>query len=402
MNAPTARLSQFEFVALIAMIMATVAFSIDAMLPALPDIAAELTPDAPNRAQLIITSFVLGMGFGTFFTGPLSDRFGRKPVMIGGAVVYCGAALAAWAAPTLETMLAARLLMGLGAAGPRVVAIALVRDIYSGRDMARIMSFVMLVFSLVPAMAPSIGMIIISLAGWHAVFLAFVVFSGITVIWLGLRQPETLTTERRRPLNLPSLWAAISEVMRHPTTRLSIVVQTLAMGMLFGVISSTQQVFDKTYGQGDVFHFWFGGIAILAASASLLNARLVGRLGMRPIIKATFLMQIAASSLMIVAMLSPLPNSVELLVYAAWNVTVFFQIGMTAGNLNALAMEPMGHIAGMAASLIAALSTIGAVIIAVPIGLSFNGTPLPLAVAILICATLAFWLTTMIRRESDG
>ena len=384
------------------MIMATVAFSIDAMLPALPDIAAELTPDAPNRAQLIITSFVLGMGFGTFFTGPLSDRFGRKPVMIGGAVVYCGAALAAWAAPTLETMLAARLLMGLGAAGPRVVAIALVRDIYSGRDMARIMSFVMLVFSLVPAMAPSIGMIIISLAGWHAVFLAFVVFSGITVIWLGLRQPETLTTERRRPLNLPNLWAAISEVMRHPTTRLSIVVQTLAMGMLFGVISSTQQVFDKTYGQGDVFHFWFGGIAILAASASLLNARLVGRLGMRPIIKATFLMQIVASTLMIVAMLSPLPNSVELLVYAAWNVTVFFQIGMTAGNLNALAMEPMGHIAGMAASLIAALSTIGAVIIAVPIGLSFNGTPLPLAVAILICATLAFWLTTMIRRESDG
>ncbi len=402
MNAPTARLSQFEFVALIAMIMATVAFSIDAMLPALPDIAAELTPDAPNRAQLIITGFVLGMGFGTFFTGPLSDRFGRKPVMIGGAVVYCGAALAAWAAPTLETMLAARLLMGLGAAGPRVVAIALVRDIYSGRDMARIMSFVMLVFSLVPAMAPSIGMIIISLAGWHAVFLAFVVFSGITVIWLGLRQPETLTTERRRPLNLPNLWAAISEVMRHPTTRLSIVVQTLAMGMLFGVISSTQQVFDKTYGQGDVFHFWFGGIAILAASASLLNARLVGRLGMRPIIKATFLMQIVASTLMIVAMLSPLPNSVELLVYAAWNVTVFFQIGMTAGNLNALAMEPMGHIAGMAASLIAALSTIGAVIIAVPIGLSFNGTPLPLAVAILICATLAFWLTTMIRRESDG
>ena len=213
-----------------------------------------------------------------------------------------------------------------------------------------------------------------------------------------LRNPP----ERRRPLNLPSLWAAISEVMRHPTTRLSIVVQTLAMGMLFGVISSTQQVFDKTYGQGDVFHFWFGGIAVLAASASLLNARLVGRLGMRPIIKATFLMQVAASTLMIVAMLSPLPNSVELLVYAAWNVTVFFQIGMTAGNLNALAMEPMGHIAGMAASLIAALSTIGAVIIAVPIGLSFNGTPLPLAVAILICATLAFWLTTMIRRESDG
>ena len=338
MTPPTARLSQLEFVALIAMIMATVAFSIDAMLPALPAIAAELSPDAPNRAQLIVTSFVLGMGLGTFFTGPLSDWFGRKPVMIAGALIYCIAALVAWAAPTLEALLAARLLMGLGAAGPRVVVQALVRDLYTGRDMARIMSFAMLIFALVPALAPSIGMIIIAFAGWHAVFLAFVAFSGVTVVWLGLRQPETLTPALRRPLRFGPIFAAAGEVLRHPTTRLPIFIQTLAMGMLFAVISSTQQVFDLTYGQGAQFHLWFGGIAILAASASLLNARIVGRLGMRPIIKVTFLMQVGASALMITAVFAGLPNQIELLVYAAWTLTVFFQVGMTLGNLNALAI----------------------------------------------------------------
>lgn len=164
MTPPTQRLGQTEFVALVAMLAATVAFSIDAMLPALPDIAAELTPDAPNAAQLIITSFVLGMGLGTFFTGPLSDRFGRKPVIVWGAVTYCAASAAAYLAPSLETMLAARVCMGLGAAAARVVALALVRDLYAGRDMARIMSFVMIVFALVPALAPSMGAAIIAVS----------------------------------------------------------------------------------------------------------------------------------------------------------------------------------------------------------------------------------------------
>ncbi len=398
---PTKALSQFEFVALIAMLAATTAFSIDAMLPALPDIGAELTPDNLNRAQLIVTSFVFGLGIGTLFVGPLADRFGRKPVIVAGALIYVLATLAASMAPTLETMLVTRLLMGLGAAAPRVVAMALTRDLYSGRDMAKILSFMMLVFSLVPALAPTIGAGIIALSHWRGIFIAFAVFAGLATLWLMLRQPETLRPEDRRPLRFASLWAATREVFSHPTARLSTFVQTLSFGMLFAMISSIQQIFDTAYGQGETFHLWFGGIAVVAASASVINARLVGRLGMRKIIKAMFIVQIVFSLGMIMVIFTYLPPHIELLFYVVWCISVFFQAGLTIGNLNALAMEPMGHIAGSAASIISATSTIGAVLIAVPIGLSFNGTAMPVALGICVCAFVALWLTNKIRRDSD-
>ena len=197
---PPRKLGQTEFLALMAMLFATIAFSTDAMLPALPTIENELTPDAPNRAQLIVTSFLLGMGVGTLITGPLSDSFGRKPTVLAFAALYIGGAFLAWVAPSLELLLAARVIQGLGAAGPRVVGLAIVRDLYSGREMARLVSFIFLVFSLFPAFAPLIGEGVIALAGWRAIFIAFMAFSLISVIWMALRLPETLAPEDRRPL----------------------------------------------------------------------------------------------------------------------------------------------------------------------------------------------------------
>lgn len=400
-DAASARPTRTEFVALMAMLLATVAFSIDSMLPALPEIAAELTAETPNRAQLIITSFVLGMGVGTFFTGALSDRFGRKPVVIGGAVLYILAAALAWAAPSLELMLAARFLQGLGAAAPRVVGIAMIRDLYSGREMARLLSFVLLVFSLVPALAPTLGAGIIALTGWRGIFVSFVVFALAVTLWLALRQPETLAPENRRPLRWDALRSAVREVLSHPTARLATMVQTLSFAMLFTVLSSTQPVFDQVYGQGAHFHLWFGGIALVAATSSLVNARFVIQVGMRGMIKGMLTAQIGLTTLMAVAVLAPLPPSAEFALYVIWTASLFFQAGLTIGNLNALALEPMGHIAGTAASVITAVATVGSVLIAVPIGLSFNGTPLPITLGILVCAALALWLTTKIRRDSD-
>ena len=399
---PTKPLHRTEFIALMAMLAATVAFSVDAMLPALPEIGAELSPDNLNNAQLIITAFVLGMGLGTFFAGPLSDRFGRKPVVAYGAVIYIVGAGLAYFAQTLEPVLAARLLQGLGAAGPRVVSMAMIRDLHAGRGMAQILSFVMMVFTVVPALAPTMSVGIIAVFGWRGVFLAFIAFSLISLVWLTFRQPETLAPQNRRPLQFGPLKEAILEVLRHPTTRLSLMIQTLVFSMLFLVISSTQQVFDITYGWGDSFHLWFGGIAVLAASASVVNAFFVVRVGMRAIIKVTLAVQVLLSVVMVAAILAPLSQPVEFAIYVLWTLSLFYQAGLCIGNLNALALEPMGHIAGMAASVVAALSTVGAVIIAAPVGLMFNRTALPMAVASILCAALGLWLTTMIVRDTDA
>jgi len=397
---PIRRLGTGEFIAMIGTMFATIAFSIDAMLPALPDIAAELTPDRATLAQLILTSFVLGMGVGTLFAGPLSDRFGRKTVIMAGAALYIVGAAAAYMAPTLEWMLAARLLQGLGAAGPRVVALALVRDLYNGREMARIVSFAMLIFTIFPAIAPLIGVAIIAGFGWRTIFLAFILFSVVSVGWLVIRQPETLPPPLRRSLSPGPLWADTKEALRHPQMRLSIMVQTLIFGALFGVISSVQQVFDLTYGMADSFPFWFAAIAICSAPAAPLNGFLVTRLGMRPLIRRALVVQVAMSALALVALGSGAFGSAEVWAYFLWTVTVFAMLGFTIGNLNALALEPMGHIAGLAASLMGSLATIGGAALGAVVGQLYNGTALPLVIAVGSLSALAALIMRQMPREA--
>ena len=392
-----ARLSRPEFVALMAMLFATIAFSIDAMLPALPEIAEDLTPDAPNRAQLIITSFVLGMGLGTLFTGPLSDAFGRKPVIIGGAVLYCLGAGLAWIAGSMELVLAARVLQGVGAAGPRVVALAIIRDLYEGRHMAQLMSFVMMVFTLVPAMAPALGHVIIEGFGWRAIFASFILFSIFSALWLALRQPETLAPAHRRPFRARVLWAGIVEVVTHRQVMLVILALCFTFGALFGVLSSTQPIFDQTFGEGARFHWWFMLIALIAATGSILNARIVLILGMRRVAGHAYLAQCALSAVMVVVSLtSPWAAPWSFALYVGWTASVFFMVGLTIGNLNALAMVPMGHIAGMAASIIGSVATILGVMIAVPMGQAFDGTPLPSAIGVLVCCILSYVIVQLL------
>lgn len=392
-------MSRSEFVALMAMLAATVALSIDGMLPALPQIGQELSPNNLNNAQLIVTSFVLGMGVGTFFTGPLSDTFGRKPVMLWGAAVYTVSALIASRAQTLEVLLIARVCQGLGAAGPRIVAMAVTRDLYAGRGMAQIISIVMIVFSVVPAIAPMLGAIVIDIWSWRAVFYGFVGFSIVSALWLALRLPETLAPENRRPFRFHSLRDAVAEMFTHPVVRLSIAVQTLVFGMLFGLLSSIQQIFDITFGHGDTFPLWFGAVAVISASAAVLNAKLVMRLGMMFLVHTMLLVQVALSGLMILvgfaAISGHISNELFFGAFLLWQTSLFFQAGMTIGNLAAIAQEPMGHIAGMAASVIGAVSTVCGVALAVPVGQLFDGTPLPLSIAIFLQAAAGVALMRM-------
>ncbi|WP_424967430.1 multidrug effflux MFS transporter [Dinoroseobacter sp. S375] len=399
---PPPRLSQPEFIALMAMLFATIAFSIDAMLPALPEIAAELTPEDVNRAQLIVTSFVFGMGFGTLLAGPLSDSFGRKPVIVAGAILYCAAAALAWAAQSLELALIARVVQGIGAAGPRVVAIAMVRDLYVGRHMARIMSLVFLIFALVPAIAPSLGALIIHFAGWRAIFAAFIGFAVFSVGWMMIRQAETLPVAARRPLSMRSVAGNVAEVLRDRVVRLSILAQTMSFATLFATLSSTQPVFDVTFNQAETFHLWFAAIAVLASSASAINARLVVRLGMRRMVRAVLTGQILISAVFLLVSWVGWPEALHLWAYFLWVTSVFFMAGMTLGNLNAIAMEPMGHIAGTAASVVGSLSTMGSVLLAVPIGLLFNGTPIPGVAGVLVLCIGALWVMKILGSRGEA
>ncbi len=390
--------SRIEFIALIAMLFSTIALAIDAMLPAVPAIAAELSPDNPERAGLVISSFVLGMGIGTFVAGPLSDWYGRKATILGGlALLIAGSVLAAYSW-SMESLLAARVIMGLGAAAPRVASMALVRDLYSGRQMAQIISFAMMVFMIVPAAAPAMGALVIAGYGWRGVFWTFVIFSLVVGTWLTLRQPETLTAEARVPLRVATLVAGARVVLSNRLALASMFVQTMIFGVLFGTLSSVQPLFEKTFGRGDTFPAWFALIALCSAGASLTNALLVKRLGMYRVVINVLAVQIVLSGTMAVMTLGGLwPGALYFPAYVVWVVCLFAMAGMTVGNLNAIAMEPMGHIAGLAASVILALPTIVSTAIAAPLGLAFDGSPGPLALGAFVCIGLAFCVMPQMR-----
>lgn len=390
------KLGKTEFIALMAMMFAIIAFSIDAMLPALPQIAQDIAPAGVSQAALVITFFVIGMGAGTFFTGPLSDAYGRKSVVYGGLAVYAVGAVLSWIAPTLEMMLAARVLQGLGASGPRIVSAAIIRDLYAGRTMASILSLTMMVFLLVPAVAPLIGAVITDALGWRAIFPAFVLFGLLVLVWFGTRITETLPRDKRRPLRIPLMMDAVRQMFAHPTVCLSIFVQTLMLMILFSVLIMVQPIFDVTFGRVDSFPLWFGGIAVLSGVSSLLNAAIVGRFGMRRLVTWALLAQVVISGVFVVWMVTDMPYLFAFYIFWQWGV--MFQGGLTVANLNAIAMEPMGHIAGMAASVIGAVSTVLGAALASPIGTFFDGTPMALVSTVLLACILASVLMQFMRR----
>ncbi|MEP1767441.1 MAG: MFS transporter [Sulfitobacter sp.] len=377
-----------EFVTLIAMMMASVALSIDAMLPALPQIGAELTPDAMHRAPLMLSMFLLGLGLGTFFAGPLSDAYGRKKIILCASALYAAGAALVVVSHSFEMVLLGRVLQGLGASGPRIVGLAIVRDRYAGRQMAQIASIVMLIFSLVPAIAPLMGTAIMYVSDWHGIFIAFIIFAGILCLWMSLRLPETLPPAQRRPIKLSLIRDALSEIAAHRVVRISIFVQTLVVGMLFLTLMLVQQIYDGVYGRGEEFPYWFGIVAILSASASVINALLVVRLGMYKLVTITLGFQILLSAAFWLLDLGA--GTYGFYFFVAWQTSIFFQAGMTLGNLSAISMEPMGHIAGMAASVVGAIATVGAVAISGPIGMMFDGDERLLTGSVLLLALAAF------------
>ncbi len=385
---PPRRLSTSEFVAMLALLISLVALSIDAMLPALGDIARDLSVAHENDRQLVVSALFLGLAVGQMIYGPLSDSIGRKPAIYMGLVLFIAGSLMAAAATSFEMLLAGRMLEGFGAAGPRIVSIALVRDLYEGRPMARIMSLAMSIFILVPVIAPSLGQAIMLVAPWRAIFALLMGLAILGVSWLALRQPETLAREQRHRLSLGRTLRDIVEVVTHRRT----LGYVLATGFVFvafvAYLQTSQQVFGELYGLGKAFPLYFGGLAVALGVATLVNARLVMALGMRRL-SWTSLIVAAAVSMLFLAYTLAHDGKPPLTMLVAAFAVLFFAIGMLFGNFNALAMEAMGHIAGTASAVVGSLATVMSMLGGGLIGHFYDGSVTPLVAGFAACTLAA-------------
>ncbi|WP_419255915.1 multidrug effflux MFS transporter [Caulobacter sp. ErkDOM-YI] len=364
-----------QFVALIAAMMATNALAIDSMLPALPQIGHALGVASANQHQWIITAYLLGFGAAQLFYGPLADRFGRKPVLMVGLALYVLFAGLCAFSTSFEMLLIARALCGVGAAATRVLSVSIVRDCYSGREMAKVMSLSFIVFLAVPIIAPSVGQAIVLVAPWPWIFLVLAIFGLLVIGWAAVKLPETLHPQDRVPLEAGPVIAAFKACL---TNRVAIgyaLAATLVLGGLFGFLNSAQQVFVDVLGAGKLFTVIFAGIAGGIAIASLVNSRIVGKLGMRRVSHVALCSYIAFAAVHAVIALA---GHETLWTFAILQTCMMFCFGLTMSNFGALAMEPLGHLAGTAASVQGFITTIGGALLGFWIGQLFDGTVVPL------------------------
>jgi DHA1 family bicyclomycin/chloramphenicol resistance-like MFS transporter len=375
-----------EFVVVIASIMALNPLAMDMMLPALPDIASTFQIKIANRPQEVLSTFLIGFGVGQFIMGPLSDRFGRRPVLVDGMVLYCIASLLAIMAQSFETLLLARVLQGLGTSATRVIATSIVRDCYAGRRMASVMSLAMMVFIAVPVVAPSFGQAVMLLTQWRGIFIVLTLYGAFALIWSALRMPETLPVEERKSLALRDVLSAFRQTVTNRQTLGYALAAGFVQGSLFAFVFISQQVFVDIYKLGHYFPVAFAAAAIGIAAAGFLNARFVGRIGMRVMSHGALVgFAVVAAITVAAARFEMLP----LALFMPLAALMMFSFGLMIANFTALAMEPQGHIAGTASSLYGSITTLLGIGIGTIIGQDYNGTLVPFATGFFICALAA-------------
>jgi DHA1 family bicyclomycin/chloramphenicol resistance-like MFS transporter len=388
-----------EFIVLMALTMSLVALSIDLMLPAFPEMKLDLGAPSANDMQLVISCLFIGLAVGQPFYGPLSDSIGRKPAMYAGFGLLAVGSLVCMFATDFTTLLAGRLLQGFGAAGPRTVAMALIRDRFHGSEMARVMSFIMTIFILVPILAPALGQGILLFASWRVIFAVFIGFSAVVLVWLILRQPETLAPEYRRPFTLVSIGRGFLEVIGNGPAMAYTLVAGAVFGAFMGYLNSCQQIFQVQYGLGKLFPLYFGGLALFVGIAAVVNGKLVMRFGMHRLARRA-LYSVTALSWLILLMSGLTGGHPPLGLFMGIFVAWFFCIGVVFGNINAMAMEPLGHVAGSAAAIIGTASTLIAQALGYLIGGAYNGTLIPMAIGFAILNTLASAMTAWFEAPS--
>jgi DHA1 family bicyclomycin/chloramphenicol resistance-like MFS transporter len=384
-----------EFVAIIAVMMALTALAIDIMLPALGDIGRDLGLAEDNHRQLVITFYLVGFAVGQIVFGPISDRFGRKTPLYGGLVLLALASIVAATAQTAFIMFAARVLQGFGAAAARIIAVAVVRDRFAGREMARVMSFVMMIFIVIPIFAPLMGQGVMQLGNWRWIFGALVVSSLLTSVWVWLRMPESHPAEKRMPLSAERFAQAVRTVVTSRVTVGYSAAFSFFFGVLMSYVGSVEQIFVDVYGLGDRFPLVFGAIAFFMIPSFFLNSRLVRQAGMRRVSHIALIGFVGVCGLMALA---GYPEKPPLIVFSLFIVATFFCFGLIGPNFNAMAMEPMGAIAGTASSFVGFFTTTAGALFGFLVGQSFDGTVRPLTIGFTVLGLAALVCVLVIER----
>lgn len=372
-----------EFVTLSAILMAIQAIAIDGMLPGLPAISRELLTDGDNRVQWVVTFYVLGMGAGQLIWGSLSDRFGRRPVLVIGLALYGIAALACALTRSFETLLFWRLLNGLAAACAVIVR-SVIRDMYSGRSMARVMSLTFIVFMVIPILAPTVGQLILMVWPWRAIFVLFSVFSTVALVWALLRLPETLPVELRQTLSPRHLVAATRIALGNRISLGYTLAVTVTFGTVLAYVAMAPQIFGSTFSRASWMPGMFAVCALAMSLASYLNSRLVEQLGMRFISHSALIVYLGVAVLHLLVALEGYERMWTFVLFQSLAMGCF---GLMVSNFGAMAMEPVGAVAGAGASLQGFVTTAGAAVIGGAIGKTFDNSTVPFTVGSLCCAT---------------
>lgn len=371
--------------------MSFIAFAIDAMLPALGQIGRDLHVKNPNDVQFMVSAIFFGMGFGLIFFGPFSDSFGRKPAIYLGMSIFIIGCLASIFSPTFDIMIAGRVLQGLGGASFRVITLSMIRDRFEGNTFAKIMSLILIVFILVPALAPSIGQGILFFAHWRAIFVLMLIISIVSLLVFAFKQPETLSKDKRLSFSLPTILAGIKETALNKMARGYTLASGLIFGAFVGYLNSAQQILQEQYELGNLFSIYFGFLALSIGLASFANSRWVEKYGMGPLCrKAIFILVITA--ILFLPLFHYFDGHPPLLLFIIYLMITFFCFGILFGNLNSLAIQPLGHIAGVANSVISSFQTFISVGLGGLVGHFYNETVLPLILGFLVFGSLSLIL----------
>lgn len=381
-----------------AFLMSNVALSIDTVLPALPNIGLSLQVANSNHLQLVIIMIFLGLGVGELVFGTLSDSFGRRPIVYVGVGIFVLASFLIIWSPTLEMLLLGRVIQGIGLSAARSVSISIIRDTYQGDRMARIMSFIMTIFILVPMIAPLLGQLILMAYDWKAIFYFQLLFISITIFWFWARQEETLTVEKRIPISRHLFTNGLKEYLRFRNSVLFTIMTGLLQGTFIAYLGSAQQIFQEQYQMINEFPYIFGGLALALGLSTLLNSSLVLRYGMLKMVNFSLYISVLSSFAYILCFLN-VPNP-PLSLLLAFIVVQFLALGSIPGNLSALAMQPLGHIAGIGAAIFSFISMTLGVIVAIVIGHFIQDTAIPLFVGFCLSGVFALILIRSINTNT--